>query len=787
MSFELSANVNVRKDAEGRICQLQHLEQPFTGTNTGGPETLAGGEPKTARKLAEEYLKAVVTHYQLPEVMMESLTSSPAKDLTDDTEQIRFAEEKSVMGNTTMDYAQTCFGIPVWGSGIAVRLEDLPLQVVGSRSTVRQNLSVKKPAGDAAYTPAKITEKVLVGLLGIGDGTNLTLNGMQPYIYRYDPDHRDLAAQEDETEEAHAFEGLPPTLSLPKVDDAIEAGKDYMVTEVLFTYELPDEGPINWSALVEAETGSVLYLRSLVGCCSCASATGLVYLVDPISKTGNTSHSPDANETTLNTFRDDVSLRGLKATDPGDDQKLTGEYIELKNVAPPAVNAPTSPTPGDFDFTVDTDDFSAVNAYHNCDRLFRLLEDLGFDVASYFDGTTFPVPVDHRGFSGNINARAPGNATRTGSGGFQFGLAASGTHVGIAGDWRVVLHEFGHALLWDHVRSPNFRFAHSAGDSLAAILNDPENQNERGLTFPWVNIGRRHDRTPAQRWAWYGPNYNPFSSGDWSGYKAEQILSSTMFRIYRAAGGDASDRGAQEFAAYYLVFLIIKAIGLLTPTNNAEDPEDYCDLLIQADSGSFTYNGANFPAGFLRKVLRWGFEQQGAFRAPGSTGNQMTPGEPPAVDLFIDDGRNGTYEYEDDQTSAPDIWVRHDADGGTDHQDPQVSEENHIYVRIRNRGTEEANRNVVVKVYTSSTGIDATWPMDWQAVSDSGISVDQVGAGEEAIVGPFSWTPDDAGRTILAEVSGGGDRSHAIRSTTAHPVPTSRLVPFDNNLAMRAV
>ena len=40
--------------------------------------------------------------------------------------------------------------------------------------------------------------------------------------------------------------------------------------------------------------------------------------------------------------------------------------------------------------------------------------------------------------------------------------------------------------------SPNFGFSHSAGDSIAVILNDPETQApDRFVSFPWVNIGRR--------------------------------------------------------------------------------------------------------------------------------------------------------------------------------------------------------------------------------------------------------------------------------------------------------
>ena len=45
--------------------------------------------------------------------------------------------------------------------------------------------------------------------------------------------------------------------------------------------------------------------------------------------------------------------------------------------------------------------------------------------------------------------------------------------IGIATDWRVTLHELGgHGTLWPHVEDDQFKFAHSAGDSFAMILND---------------------------------------------------------------------------------------------------------------------------------------------------------------------------------------------------------------------------------------------------------------------------------------------------------------------------
>src|SRR5262249_37691317 len=141
-----------------------------------------------------------------------------------------------------------------------------------------------------------------------------------------------------------------------------------------------------------------------------------------------------------------------------------------------------------------------------------------------------------------------------------------GDPVGIACDYRVVLHELGgHGTLYSHVNGPNFGFAHSSGDSFGAVLCDPESKAaDRFLTFPWepiTVIARRHDRPVAGGWAWGGVN-------DLGGYNSEQILCTTHFRIYRAIGGDSTEVPMRHFAARHLPYLIMRAIGTLTPATN---------------------------------------------------------------------------------------------------------------------------------------------------------------------------------------------------------------------------
>ena len=167
--------------------------------------------------------------------------------------------------------------------------------------------------------------------------------------------------------------------------------------------------------------------------------------------------------------------------------------------------------PHNFQYSCSTENFAACNAYHHCDGMFRLIQGMGIDVGTYFNNTDFPVPVDphvlFRDQFGNpapVNAAAPGNTAGNGLGRLVFGLARPNSTFGISADVRVVIHEFGHAVLWDHVDSPNFGFAHSPGDSLAAILHDPHSKApDRFETFPFMNesagLSRRHDRDVAPR------------------------------------------------------------------------------------------------------------------------------------------------------------------------------------------------------------------------------------------------------------------------------------------------
>lgn len=795
MTFEITPKVKVKRDKNGVVRQLRHPRQSFTPQHAVAAAGLAAA-PETPRSLADAYVREVLPVYDLAGGFAADLNSVVGTEISDEEPRLRFSREKVLKNQATVSYAQTCLGLPVWEAGLTVRMQGDPLVITSSQSSVHHEIEISPPGPDAAYHPEAITADVLIGLLGLDpEDADVSINETQLIVYQYDPNDRGNAIGPPEADDEENLHVGAPKLEVPEVPDSIEPLRHYIVSQVLFTLQRSGSAPLNWGAFIEPETGAVLNLSVFVGCID-----GDVYLRDPLTATGNPSITPTSPAADLDALRDRVHLDGLDPPDAATGiQSLHGNYVRVLDLGPPSASPPTEIDPDDFSYSVPTDDFSAVNAYHHCDNLFRMLEEMGFDVAAYFDGTTFPVRVDHRSSffngittTGNIvNAQAPGNTSGNGSNGFRFALARRNTQVGIAVDWRIVLHEFGHTIMWDNVNSPNFRFAHSAGDSLAAILNDPGSQApDLGRTFPWSIIARRHDRRVQDGWGWGGVRDDPFpvghlDSGDRAGYTREQILSSTLFLAYRSLGGAHHDLQAQQFAARYMVFLIFSAVATLTQMAQPLNGEDFADELMDADLAVGDLEG--HPGAAVHKVIRWAFEHQGAYQPPGAATPVVAAGAPRKIDVFIDDGRNGEYDPAPQfVATTADIWNRHAADGGLTHQDPVEGAANFVYARVRNRGTEEA-QNITASAFSTDQQGDRPWPAAWSTLQAAAASTPgQIGSGGEAIVGPFEWQPQNAGlHALLVSVSADDDDSNA--DTVNGPLAAARLAHFDNNVAIREV
>ncbi len=676
-----------------------YLQRPDEAEGSDEREAVRGAAA-TPQQVADSFLRTNLATLGLQQSAPPSDAGLREEAGGSPTPQIEFATEKDVADTKVVVYKQTVVGLDVFEATMGMQVDPSTLSLEAVQSSMHGSITIENPTARSDQAERTLTRPALRKLLGIDLPKLADGRVARQVVYRYEPDQR-----EEPRAGEGCFTGSPSVPPLPPTTiEGLSKGQHYIVDEVLFDAALTAEQPsVHWRALVEPSSGDVLYLRPLVAC-----ATGLVFDRDPQTQTGAVVTAASTNAV-LNPFRTSHTLAGLAGATP---QPLSGAFVAVQDTDPPVHVPPVGPSPAaNFVFDVRTDEFSALNAYHNCDRLFRTMEDFGFTVTTYFNGTTFPVPVDHRALGDAINAQAPGNATGTGLGKLIFGRMMPGEPVGIATSNRVAWHEFGHGLLWDHVNSPNFGFAHSAGDGLAAILNDPSSQAvDRFQTFPWVQAGlpgldRRHDRTIAAGWAWFGPNWN-------TQYGGEQVLSTTLFRFYRSIGGDSTNINTRRRAAETTGYLIFKGIGLLTSTTPF--PEVYVGHLQTADLTTAAFKG--IAGGALHKVVRWAFEQQGLFQPaarPGQGNSVNRVGDPPPVDVYIDDGRNGGYEYQANHWSCQDIWVRRTADGGLTHEEPIVGTTNYLYVRVKNRGTQTAD-NVRVDAYHCNPGTGLLFPDDWQ-------------------------------------------------------------------------
>ena len=806
--YDPTLKANVTLDDAGNVRGINHLDEYREIEHFHGREGAAA------------YLRDIAGKLSIARDALHSLDQPVTYDDPHEKEvEYRFSEEKTSFDSTTYAYYQTYLNVPVWASGVTATVKQAPERIVAATNTSENGIDAKMPSTEAIeryrrlftsgdrvdVTPRQRAvrrrpdeaeeggSELLLDILGKAvkppkgpeerqAGPRLIRGRF--FVYRYDPAKRtdDFPRQPSGTnvpegvpeETDQLLMGSPPTLPLPSVSKSIQPGHWYLVAELVF--RLPYRGrPMNWRMLVEIETNAILYLRALT-----SGVNGFVFASDPITATGNAANSPAATTATLNSVRSTVALPGLTAPAPGSNQALTGNFVQISDfelaTAPPPTEAPGS----DFNYNTRTNNFAAVNAYYHCDRFFRLVQNLGFNIGTYFDGTSFPIPVDHRGRYGSSdgierNASCSGDGDGIANVDFELADLTDTTNpMGIAADWRVVLHELGgHGILYDHVNVANFGFSHSAGDSFGVILNDPATQaTDRFESFPWVSfIGRRHDRAVAAGWGWGGTN-------DVGGYSSEQILATTMFRVYRSIGGDSADLGRRQFAARCMAYLMLRAVGTLTPMSNPSSPAQFLTALITADSGNWTSEG--IFGGAYNKVLTWSFEKQ-----------NLNGGAKPSVDVYIDDGRAGEYQYLPVHWATTTIWNRRHHDGNTTHQEPKLGHKNYAYVKIKNRGTSVAN-SVIVKGYHCKPAAGVLWPNDLQPMTTTQLSAGtlQPNNAEEKVVGPFEWTPTVNAwghDCMMMIVSATGDASNVDNFTAGEYVEDWRLVPNDNNVGQRNV
>ena len=406
-------------------------------------------------------------------------------------------------------------------------------------------------------------------------------------------------------------------------------------------------------------------------------------------------------------------------------------------------------------------------------------------------------------------------------------------YLGVASDPRWAWHEFGHVLNFASTGELEFPFAHSAGDALGAIVADPlsvlapagdPEHPLRFLSFPWIAVpGRLHGRRAQDGYCWCGRrnllrlDFSAPLERHHHGYFEEQMLSSSLFRLYRSLGGDTgghvakpppgpsqadveaeADALARLAASDWCIYLVMRAISLLGPDciAPARSADQFVSALIDADLGTGDWvadtrwpqaagpRKVRWQGGQSHKVIRWAFERQGLYATAEPTKTADGPGKPPKVDVFIADRRppGGPDSHPGSYAPVPLRWT----DGATlwhAAADAVQVDGEQLQVQLRNRGSKSAT-GLRLRAWWAPAGDTLKWstPQD-----QNGLPVlpgDDLQPGVGVLVSP---RPAEAGAGwLLLALDADADPSNLPQDALppADPVALMRLVASDNNLAL---
>ena len=142
------------------------------------------------------------------------------------------------------------------------------------------------------------------------------------------------------------------------------------------------------------------------------------------------------------------------------------------------------------------------------------------------------------------------------------------------------------------------------------------------------------------------------------------------------------------------------------------------------------------------------------------------------ADVYIRDNEKDQGEVPSRGMSfdSPDIWVRQQKDGKTEHQEPAAGQENWIYVRAWNKGPEKATQvRAEILVAPASPSI---WPEMWQSIGQC--TLPDIAPGQNAIA-TLAWQPQQPGpHRFLVRLSSAQD-----------PLQHQWAIRYDNNIAQK--
>jgi hypothetical protein len=269
--------------------------------------------------------------------------------------------------------------------------------------------------------------------------------------------------------------------------------------------------------------------RKTLGTTTDTTGNAMVFLPDPLTRSGNTYGAPyadnnDADSPELNNQRVSVTLKNINWN--GTAFELVGPYVRLEDREAPLIPMSTS-VDGNFNYTRSQAGFEDAMVYYHIDTFQRYIQSLGFTTLG-----NNAVVADPHGLNGQDNSHyiSTDNRVAFGEGG-----------VDDAEDADVIIHEYGHAL--SNAGSP---FSNSGverqgldegiGDYVATTYSRSISYTFWKNVFTWDG----HNEFWTGRSASDNTLYPPSNSGDI--YKYGSIWNSTLMEVWNEIGKEASDK-----------------------------------------------------------------------------------------------------------------------------------------------------------------------------------------------------------------------------------------------------
>jgi hypothetical protein len=580
----------------------------------------------------------------------------------------------------------------------------------------------------------------------------------EPTVYRFFPTDIERHGLSTGSEKSQVLRRWFETLSqLPTGKK--EWGEVCLVWRRRVAVRGSSHAPTVLEVLVDASTGESLEVFDLSD--YTVTGTGKVFIPDPVTASNdeNLRLAPNSTLTAQPVLPRDPFLRLLKRVkllglDPPQNGKLRlrGQFSQEEGLDDRNRSLAESSS-GRFFFGPDEVHLWSVMAYFWIDQVQRHIQRLGVDAAR------FSIKVDSQATSTNRSEYL--RADRS----IRLALGNSPD----AADAAVIVHEYGHAIQHDQGFSGSPKLLdlrEGWADILARLFLDrftPPNACFRTLVFPFEPEADRRVDLPNV----YSPDFDTFGA-----YICGDVWAGSVWNIYLALGGESAKAVIRKKAADLVLRLHLDANSAFGTVSRTSPRENHSGMAFAMLIASETLTDfPDVPGGVCHKVIESVFVEKELFKMA-------------AVDLFLRDGRPGTYEFmeADALRRSPDLVVRRRATDRPegDDQAPVANRPNFLWVRVR---TNIQTKKIAVAV---SAFLDAGSILTLPGATSLGRQT-KLWSQDDPWVGPFEFRPDAPGPiTLLAAVDAEEDPSILLTKKPGQ-ISSRWLVLLDNNIAQRVV